>query len=132
GADHHQVVLLKAAGGAQAPGVVPDVAFEFADDGHVGEGQEGTFPRRVEAVEGVDQPHPGDLDQVVGILPKGGKSPAEADGEVVVVGEELVAQTAVAGDAVHDVEGGDLFVVAGIVGDAGDGRAVVALHGRSR
>ena len=108
------------------------MAFEFADDGHAGERHEGTLARGVEAVESVDQPHSSDLDPVVDILPKGWKAAAQADGEVVVVGEELVAQTAVAGDAVHDVEGGDLFVVAGIVGDAGDGRAVVALHGRSR
>ena len=57
--------LLQVARHAHRPALVAEVALELAQDRRDGEAREGRLARRIEAVDRLQQPERGDLDQVV-------------------------------------------------------------------
>src|SRR4051794_17690131 len=80
----------------EVPARVPEVAAQLSEDRRHGEGREGQLPGEVEAVDGLDEPHRGDLDEVLERLARarvpGGEGARERDETL----DDLVARALVA------------------------------------
>src|SRR4030095_9632735 len=73
--------FLQAAGDADGPGAVAEVAFDLADDGGDGVAGEVDAAVGVELVDGFDQADGGGLDQVVGGFAAAGGAVREGPGQ---------------------------------------------------
>ena len=96
-AGEFEAEVLQAAGDVQGPGLVAEVAFEFAQDGGDGEAREFGAVAGLEAVDGFDQADGGDLEQVVegfvGVAVAAGEPPRERE----VTLDQLVTDERIAG-----------------------------------
>jgi len=73
--------FLQAAGDADGPGAVAEVAFDFADDGGDGVAGEVDAAVGVEFVDGFDEADGGGLDEIVGGFAAAGVSVGEVAGQ---------------------------------------------------
>ena len=92
--------LLQAAGDAQGPDAVAEVAAQLAEDRRPGEGRERDPAVGVVALEGGHEPEAGDLEQVLAGLDSAAVAQREAAGERQEAADELLARVLVARERV--------------------------------
>ena len=94
--------LLQVARHAHRPALVAEVALELAEDRRDRERRERGLARRVEAVDRLEQPERGDLDQVVELLPAALVAAGELAREGQEARDELLARGGIALAVVAD------------------------------